>query len=262
MLTPLLCLAALAHPHPADPTDSARHSIGLDEAIVVETKQNKRSLAPASVSLIPAASLQAQEVRQLKDLTASIPNFYMPDYGSKQNAPVYIRGIGAKAKGPTVAFYVDGVPYHSHSAFDLDLNDIAQVAVMRGPQGTLFGRNAIGGTIALTSRSPLSDPGQRVHLGVGNYGERRVQYALHKRITPTFGLSATAGYHHTEFSYDNITTGKKVDVLDEGYARLAFVWQVAPQWRLRLNTMLDKADQGGYPYARWDVATNTVSPIS
>ena len=178
MFNTILLLAAFTPVISPNETDSTiAHKVDLDEVTVTEFKQNKHNLTPSSISAVDSRFLHRQEVTSLKELTAIMPNFYMPDYGSKQNAPVYIRGIGAKAKGPTVGFYVDGVPHFENSAFDIDMSDIAEVNVFRGPQGTLYGRNAIGGIISVHTRSPLEYQGTRLKVGYGNRNDVSAQFA-------------------------------------------------------------------------------------
>ena len=67
----------------------------------------------------------------------------MPDYGSKLTSPVYIRGIGSKINAPSVGLYVDGIPYFEKSAFDFNFTEIDRMEILRGPQGTLYGRNTM-----------------------------------------------------------------------------------------------------------------------
>ena len=261
MLNTLLCLATLAPAHDTA-VDTARNNVDLEEAKVVEFKLNKRNLAPSSVSVLGRHFLRDQEVVNIKELTAVLPNFYMPDYGSKQNSPIYIRGIGAKAKGPTVAFNVDGVPHFENSSFDLDLAEVGSVEVFRGPQGTLFGRNAIGGTINVHSLSPLAYQGTRLKLGAGTQADRSVQLAHYARLSSNFGFSLSGGYHHNGGCFRNVALDRKADALDEGFGRLALVWKPAAGWTLRLNSFLDHTDQGGYPYAAYDPASGRTAEVN
>ena len=94
----------------------------------------------------------------------------MPDYGSKLTSPVYIRGIGSRINSPSVGIYVDDVPYFEKAAFDFDFFDIDRVEVLRGPQGTLYGRNTMGGIINVFTKSPLTEKGSKIKLSAGNYG--------------------------------------------------------------------------------------------
>ena len=231
MFNTILLLAAFTPVISPNETDSTiAHKVDLDEVTVTEFKQNKHNLTPSSISAVDSRFLHRQEVTSLKELTAIMPNFYMPDYGSKQNAPVYIRGIGAKAKGPTVGFYVDGVPHFENSAFDIDMSDIAEVNVFRGPQGTLYGRNAIGGIISVHTRSPLEYQGTRLKVGYGNRNDVSAQFANYTMMGPKLGFAVAGGYHHNDGFFRNAATGTKADGINSGFGRLTSVWKPGQQW--------------------------------
>ena len=154
-----------------NPDSTANKNVSLDEIVVTDFKQNKRNLTSTAVSTISTQQLQNQQIVNLKELTAVMPNFYMPDYGSYANTPVYIRGIGSKSKGSAVGFYVDGVPHFESSAFNIDLSDIAAVDVFRGPQGTLYGRNSIAGIINVYTHNPLDYQKTRIKVGYGRFND-------------------------------------------------------------------------------------------
>ena len=108
---------------PAD-TTTAR-SYKLDEVVVSAFKTNKYELVPASRSALSARQLSNQQITGLKELTAVIPNFYMPDYGSRASCPVFVRGVGNKSDGTGIGFCVDGMPFYEPLSFDCDLGDVA-----------------------------------------------------------------------------------------------------------------------------------------
>lgn len=256
----LLCAAAVAANE--TPMDSSTYRrVDLDEVTVTEFKENRHNLTPTSISTANARLLGDLEVTSLKELTAVMPNFYMPDYGSRQNTPIFIRGIGAKTKSPAVGFYVDGVPHFENSAFDIDMNDIADVEVYRGPQGTLYGRNTIGGLISVHTRSPLDYQGTRVKMGYGSRNDVVAQLSNHTKLSDRLGFSVAAGYHHNDGFFRNHATGDKADAIGSGMGRLSLVWKPAALWTLRLSSMLDYSDQNGYPYGRYDHDTREVSPV-
>ena len=262
MFNTILLLAALMPVASPNETDSTiAHRIDLDEVTITEFKQNKHNLTPTSVSAFNNRFLGRQEVTSLKELTAVMPNFFMPDYGSKQNAPVYVRGIGAKAKGPTVGFYVDGMPHFENSAFDIDMSDIAEVDVFRGPQGTLYGRNAIGGIINVHTWSPLEHQGTRLKMGYGSRNDVVAQFAHYAKLSPRMGFSLAGGYHHNDGFFRNAATGAKADDINSGFGRLSWVWKPAETWTLRLGSMLDYSDQGGYPYGVYDRMTGQIAGV-
>ena len=170
---------------PAD-TTTAR-SYKLDEVVVSAFKTNKYELVPASRSALSARQLSNQQITGLKELTAVIPNFYMPDYGSRASCPVFVRGVGNKSDGTGIGFYVDGMPFYEPLSFDCDLGDVASVEVLRGPQGTLYGRNAIGGIVNISTRNPLEYQNTRVRLGYGKYNDLRTQISNYTKVSDKFG---------------------------------------------------------------------------
>lgn len=128
----------------------------IGEVIVTSSTKETNDLRtlPGAVSILSPQAIAARQIDALKDISAFIPNLYMPDYGSKMTSAIYIRGIGARSSGQSIGLYVDNVPYLDKSAFDFELNDIQRIEVLRGPQGTLYGRNAMGGIVNIYTLSP------------------------------------------------------------------------------------------------------------
>lgn len=245
-----------------NPDSSANKNVPLDEIVVTDFKQNKRNLTSTAVSTINVQQLHNQQIVNLKELTAVMPNFYMPDYGSYANTPVYIRGIGTKSKGSAVGFYVDGVPHFESSAFNIDLSDIAAVNVFRGPQGTLYGRNAIAGIINVYTHNPLDYQRTRIKVGYGRYNDFIAQASNYAKISEKFGISTAASYHHNDGMFTNHFLNEKADKLNEGEGRIGFYWRPTTNWLLHLNSTLTYSEQNGYPYAPYDIVKDELLPIS
>ena len=245
-----------------NPDSSANKNVPLDEIVVTDFKQNKRNLTSTAVSTINVQQLHNQQIVNLKELTAVMPNFYMPDYGSYANTPVYIRGIGTKSKGPAVGFYVDGVPHFESSAFNIDLSDIAAVNVFRGPQGTLYGRNTIAGIINVYTHNPLDYQRTRIKVGYGRYNDFIAQASNYAKISEKFGISTAASYHHNDGMFTNHFLNEKADKLNEGEGRIGFYWRPTTNWLLHLNSTLTYSEQNGYPYAPYDIVKDELLPIS
>lgn len=104
-------------------TTVARH-FDIDGVEVVGFKQDAHSRDAISETVLSGAFVRQTEMTSIKDLGYMVPNFFIPEYGSRQTSPVFVRGVGSKTNGPTVGFYVDGVPHMERSAFDDDLFDI------------------------------------------------------------------------------------------------------------------------------------------
>jgi len=247
----------------ANEADSiAKRTIELDEVVIQAFKQNANlNSLPISASTINRSSLQNLNVLDIKDLSSFISNLFMPDYGAKISASVYIRGIGSKINDPSVGLYVDGVPYFQKSAFDFNLNEIEAIEVLRGPQGTLYGRNTMGGIINVYTKSPLQYKGLYAFASGGAYTNLNASLGYYGKVNKNFGYAVSADYNHTDGYFLNYYTNKKADGMNAGSGRVRLEWQVRPNLLLRLTQMLDYSNQGGFPYAPVD-STNKITDVN
>ena len=183
----LLCVAALcAHAEPRRTVrthDEAPEAI--DTAVVMDNVQVtaiKQGLTlrnrPVAASVVGRETIERRGVTAIKELSQLVPNFYIPDYGSRLTSAVYIRGIGSRINTPSVGLYVDNIPYIDKSAFDFDYSDIERIDVLRGPQGTLYGRNAMGGLIKIHTKSPFSYQGTDLRIGAGTHNAYSISLSL------------------------------------------------------------------------------------
>lgn len=245
-----------------DASDSIAHHYELEEVVVRDFKTNKNDLVPLSYSALSFRQLANQQITGIKELTAIVPNLYMPNYGSRASCPIYVRGVGSKSDGSGVGFYIDGVPYYEPLSFDTDLGDVASVEVLRGPQGTLYGRNAIGGIINISTHNPLDYQNTRIRLGYGRYGDLRTQVSNYTKLSDKFGFTFGALYHHNNGVFTNSHLNEKIDKMDETEERVGLYWKPADNWLVKLTSNFKYSEQGGYPYAPVDVETNEMQPIS
>ena len=222
--TLLLASLAISGVAGVTPDSVVNKDVSLNEVVVTDFKQNKRNLTSIAVSTINSQQLLNQQIVNLKELTAVMPNFYMPNYGSYANTPIFIRGIGAKTKGSAVGFYVDGVPHFESSAFNIDLSDIAAVDVFRGPQGTLYGRNSIAGVINVYTHNPLDYQKTRIKVGYGRYNDVVAQASNYSKLTDKLGLSSAISYHHNDGMFTNQFLNVKADKVNEVEGRLGLYW--------------------------------------
>lgn len=263
MLNSILLLTSfLGTAVPNDADSTVFKTVGLSEVTVVEFKKTKENLATNSVSIVDSGFVNRHELQSITELTAVVPNFYMPEYGSKQNTPVYIRGVGAKTKGSAVGFYVDGIPHFENSSFDVDMSNIASVTVFRGPQGTLYGRNAIGGIINVSTVSPLAYQGTQFKLGYGSHNDALFQFSHYNKLGSKVGYSVAGGYHYNDGFHRNMFTNKYADQVKDAYGRVALVWLLDNKWFLRVNSMLDYSNQGGYPYGKYNRLTGETEAVN
>ncbi len=151
--------------------DGAGYS--LDEVVV--TAQKKEELIqklPLSITALSAQKVNDFRLWNSKDITAIVPNFYSSDPGDKRNV-TSIRGITTTSYDPAVATYIDGVNQFSLDTYIGALFDVERIEVLRGPQGTLYGRNAMGGVINIITKQPTNKTDVFAEVSLGNYGTQR-----------------------------------------------------------------------------------------
>lgn len=242
--------------------DSIFQHHNLAEVVVTSYKTNRHNLTPASVSTISQTQINDWGVTDITSLSALMPNLFIPEYGSRQTTPIAIRGVMSKVKGTAVGFYVDGMPRFETSAFNTDMLDVMAIEVFRGPQGTLYGRNTIGGVISVHTLNPFDYQGTKVKLGYGNYNDFVAQFSNYTRLSHKTGFNIGGYYHHNNGYFDNVYLDKKADKLDAAGGKLSFYYNPTDRWKLRLTTQLDYTNQGGYPYAPVDKDTQQPQDIS
>ena len=257
-----LTATALAVTLNAAPEDSATIGGTIDEVSVVGFKQDRASISPVSQQAMGERFIESNQLMGIRDLSGMIANFYMPDYGSRQYSPIYIRGIGSRVNSPSVGVYVDGIPYFDRTVLDMDLFGVSKVEVLRGPQGTLFGRNASAGLINVFTRSPLDYQGTSARVSYGSYNDLLVAASTYNKVSHNFGLSLAANYHHTDGFLTNTFLNNKADRMDNGTIRLGAAWKPTERWTSRFTATLDLTRQNGYPYAPYDPQTGILQPIA
>ncbi|GHT88389.1 TonB-dependent receptor [Bacteroidia bacterium] len=225
----------------------------LHEVIILSSTKETNDLKtlPASVSFITPSIIEDRKLSTIKDLSTIIPNFFIPDYGSKLSVPVYIRGIGERSTGQSIGMYIDHAPLLDKSAFDFEFLDIRQIEVLRGPQGTLYGRNAMSGIVHLTTLSPLQEQQVKVSLGTGNYGLFKAKASVSELLTDNAGIAVNGYYNRNDGYFTNQFSGKKADPLQSGGASFRLDWKINPYWTAQLSANYDKVNQGAFPYGEY-----------
>ena len=217
---------------------------------------------PASVTVISSARIQDGEIRSLADITATAPNFFMPDYGSKLTAPVYIRGIGSRIDAPSTGLYVDNVPYFEKASFNTDFFDIQHIEVLRGPQGTLYGRNTMAGIINIVTLSPLDFQGTTVNMSAGTYGAYSLNAGHYAKPNDKFAYSLSVNLLHNNGYFINEYDGNPVDKINSTGVRNRLAWTPGKRVTVENIAFWEWSDQGGYPYAVFNETTGKPNPIN
>lgn len=222
----------------------------IEEVVVIAAPKENRKLReqPAAVTLLSQQDMQANQVTSLKSLTALVPNIFIPDYGSKLTSAIYIRGIGSRINTPSVGLYVDNVPYIDKSAFDFDFSDIERIDVLRGPQGTLYGRNTMGGLIKVHTKSPFTYQGTDLRLSAGSHNNYNASVTHYHRVSNQFAFSTGGFYEYGGGFFKNSFLNKKVDRSQAAGGRFRGIYLPTANLKLDLNVSYEYSDEGGYPY--------------
>ncbi|UZW57514.1 TonB-dependent receptor plug domain-containing protein [Sphingobium sp. JS3065] len=193
---------------------SARETEGLHDIVVTAQRREQRLQdVPVAVSTVDTEALAAGGIVSTDGLEQSVPAVSMTRQLS--GATPYIRGVGTQSVSagnePAVAFYVDGVYYASPYANIFNFNNIEQVEVLRGPQGTLFGRNATGGLVHVRTRDPQAEPMMRASVSYGNYGTLQSSvYASAGTDKIAFDIAGSIVYQSDGYG-KNLFTGADVN---------------------------------------------------
>ena len=217
---------------------------------------------PGSISYLNTGNLDEMNIRSVKDISTVVPNLFIPDYGSKLISSAYIRGIGSRINSPAVGLYVNNVPYLDKSAFDFDFIDIASIEVLKGPQGTLYGRNTMAGLVNIKTLSPLEKQGSKIKLSFGNYNLWGVAATTSQKLTDDFAFSINARYRQDDGYFKNEYTRQNSGSTRSGGGRVQLDWRVNRHWKLSFNGDYEGSDQQGYPYAGYDKTLKKTGSIS
>jgi iron complex outermembrane receptor protein len=196
-----------------DTAPAAPPQTQLNEVIVTAQRRSERLKdVPISVTAVSGQTLTAAGVKEVRDLATVTPGLLVERIGSNVN-PI-IRGIGSSITAPgvdtNVAIYLDGVvqPIPSNNA--IELNNIERVEVLKGPQGTLFGRNATGGAISIITRTPSFTPHFEADVGYGSHNEVRSDLYVTGGLGDKLAADTAIMFREDDGYIRNINTGNEL----------------------------------------------------
>ncbi|MBR1878051.1 MAG: TonB-dependent receptor [Paludibacteraceae bacterium] len=209
---------------------------------------------PSAVSVIDSRLIEETQALTPKDISALVPNVYMPDYGSAMTSTIYIRGMGSRINEPVMGMVVDGIPLLDKNMYDHTMQDIKRIELLTGPQGSLYGRNSPGGVMEIRTIQPLDLTTQlirgEVSYATANQVNAQVSYydQLSERRN-TFGWGIAARYRRTDGFYTNAHTGTIIDGGQQAGGRIILDGKPGDAWRVTGTVNADWVKQGAFPYA-------------
>ena len=226
------------------------------EEVVVTARKRTENLQDVglSVSALSQTEIERSFARDIKDLAFVSPNLIIDDtsQGPGGNAAMFIRGIGVadveKNFEPAVGVTIDGLFIGANSGAILRSIDLASVEVLRGPQGTLFGRNTIGGTINVNRTRPTGELGGKVRAGVGAYGTYYVDGLVNFGASDKLAVKLSAAKHDQQEGYfTQASTGNDVGQVDYQSFGMNLLFNVTETLELEYTYQNEQTDQDTPP---------------
>jgi iron complex outermembrane recepter protein len=216
-------------------------STAMEEVIVTARKRNESFQdVPVTVNVFTENLVEDAGIYRPADFIQMVPNMTLVETQNAGNAFVVIRGISqARNSEPSVAVQVDGVLQTNPAEFNQELYDIQQIEVLKGPQGALYGRNAIGGAIIITTLDPADEFEATVKAGYGNENSMRGQLGVSGPLGDSAGYRATVNYYETDGFLHNVFLNESVDPVESLSARARFVFEPGDNFRGDFRVAVD-----------------------
>ncbi len=221
----------------------------LDTVLV--TAQKKTELlqkVPLAVSSFNSKQINAYRIWNIKDISGIIPNVYSADPGDGRDVTA-IRGIATTSYDPSTAVYIDGVNQFNLDTYIPNLFDVERIEILRGPQGSLYGRNAMGGVINIITKQPTNNTSGSAELNWGNYGQKRMNLNIktpiikEKLFVGASGLfDAREGFYLNE--YNQLPYDRQRGI--SGNYFLKYI--INKQWSITFNSKYrNQENKGAFP---------------
>ena len=264
----LLFLAAMAGAQQSDVGQTGSFAI---EEVVVTARKREESLqdAPISVAAFTVESLELRQIDTTDKLGQITPNLTFdsnaPSSGHSSAAQIYIRGIGQNeflaSSDPGVGLYIDGVYIARSIGSVVRFLDVHRIEVLRGPQGTLFGRNTIGGAIVLHTRRPTESFEGAARIKIGSDSLIDGYLRLSGPLSDNLAGNVTFGYRSRDGYVSRLQTGEDLGDDNEFGLRGSLLWTPSDTVEVLLSADYVTEDENGAPLVFGDINTSATFPI-
>ena len=212
----------------------------IEEITVTATKRPESMQdIPISVSAFTADAIEEAGVKDVRDIAAQTPGLSIKSRGDTE-ASVFIRGIGSQAPGigadPAVGIYIDGLYAARGTNATAAFFDVERIEVVKGPQGTLFGRNASAGAISIITKKPeIGDNYGSALVGFGDEGQQKYEFIYNASLSDSLAIRVGAKHDERDGLYTNGVTGKELNGRDNTNARLALLYDNGSTYSMNLS---------------------------
>ncbi|MGH9810213.1 MAG: TonB-dependent receptor, partial [Terriglobia bacterium] len=213
----------------AESVQAQSEPVTLEEVVVTARKRDETfENVPITVDVFTAQQIHSAGIESPRDFVAMVPNMTLVEVQNVGNSFITVRGISqARNSEPSVAVLVDGVLETNPYQFDQQLTDIQQIEVLKGPQGALYGRNAIGGAIIIHTVDPSDHFEGTGKVGIGNGVSEKAQLAVSGPIDTagTLRYRASFNFYNTDGFLQNTYLDRKADPYRDYSGRLRLLWK-------------------------------------
>jgi iron complex outermembrane recepter protein len=220
------------------------------DAVVVTAEKEESNIqnVPVSITALSSRDVDAYRLWSNKELKGIVSNMYAADPGDGRNV-ISIRGITSTSYDPAVVTYIDGVPQFTLDTYIPQLFDVDHIDVLKGPQGTLYGRNAMGGVINIVTKKPDNEFHASIDLSEGNYGLERYSFQVSAPlINGKLFLGAAGLYEGSNGFYINDYNNSEFDKQHRFADNISFRYLPDARWSFSLNLKnLWNRNQGAFP---------------
>ncbi|QGZ96161.1 TonB-dependent receptor [Terricaulis silvestris] len=221
--------------------------------IVVTARRREENIqdVPLAVSALGAEQIEREGITNIMDLNGSVPNLVVSNgLGSGRSTPVFtIRGLSQQdltmLSDPSVSLYVNEVPVPRPIGANLGFFDTANVQVLRGPQGTLFGRNTVGGAILVTPAAPTSDFEGAISQSAANFGTYETQGFINVPLDGSASIRVAGMWNQSDGYITDLVTGNEINSVDERAFRVGFDFHPTDSFNSLFTVMSATSDNGG-----------------
>jgi len=202
---------------------------------------------PVSVTAVPGDIIQAAGITMVSEAAVLSPNTRVAELSARRVSNPFVRGIGSSPANPGVSTFIDGVPQLNSSSSSIELLDVEQIEVVRGPQSALFGRNTLGGIVSVASARPsLGEWHGQLMVPFGSAGAREVRASASGPITGSLAVGLSYGHGERDGFTVNDVTGHLLDSRSADFGKAQVLWVPTPVWEARAIVYGERARDGDY----------------
>ena len=224
----------------------------IEEIIVTAQKRSERLQdVPIQVDVLTAEALAARQIEQTSEVSRIVPNFSVQRTDTYTNSVVVMRGIAQASRSDSpVAVIVDGVPQDDVKQFNMRLFDVTSIEVLRGPQGSIYGRNAEAGVVLINTRQPTDEFTGFADFSYGNENTIDAAAGISGAIAPGARFRLAGSYFSSDGVIENAFTGGAGDEVDYDYSlRGSLYFDLGENTTLTLIANYSKFDAAGVIFA-------------